>query len=428
MGPQAPHLPPAVRGEPVPASFVEVLMDHIMEGMMIPKVQIERVVGPILGMFLADVLTSTLQEDTALSGPIQMICPEFPFKKSDNNQSTNIDWLLYNPDRKQLLFLELKTADSSVDTDQAALYRAKQEAVRTKGGSFLLKELKQLRDASGEHGKYGYILKHMVGPFEGAIAECTEARIIYLVPKSAEGKIKGHADKVLTFEMLAAAVPGPFAEEWAVIRDRLCLLDRSSKSIRNWGSKDHSKTAASGNFLGTMDFRSILEFCDARGDDIVVGFQGGAQALTVSDPPHLQRRTYKWDYAAGGTGIKTPANWIRGRQFLAVINQVLAGLDRTFSLPPSQKLSPKWQTLGFQEMFDLCVERGDEVIIGFMGGKDSLSRTSLADLKKRRAYKWDLAQDLAGKKRSHWLLGSEVLEILHSHHGYPIAVDPNRSV
>ena len=39
------------------ALFFEALMDHIMEGVMIPKVQIERAVGPILSMFLADVLT-----------------------------------------------------------------------------------------------------------------------------------------------------------------------------------------------------------------------------------------------------------------------------------------------------------------------------------------------------------------------------------
>ena len=104
-------------------------MQHILEGTMIPKVQIERAVGPILSMFLADVLTETFKEDLELSGPIEMVCPEFPFKKPDNKQSTNIDWLLFNPERCQLIFLELKTADGSVGAKQSALYQGKRQAV-----------------------------------------------------------------------------------------------------------------------------------------------------------------------------------------------------------------------------------------------------------------------------------------------------------
>jgi len=81
---------------PMCASFVEALMESIIETAMIPKVQIERAVGPILSMFLEDVLTETLRDDPVLSGRLVMICPEFPLKKIGNNQSTNIDWLMYN--------------------------------------------------------------------------------------------------------------------------------------------------------------------------------------------------------------------------------------------------------------------------------------------------------------------------------------------
>ena len=139
---------------PTNETFVEALMNHIMEGTMIPKVQIERAVGPILSMFLAEVLTETLRGDQALSGPIAMICPEFPFKKPDNSQSTNIDWLMYNRERRQLIFLELKTCDADVDATQNAIYHAKQEAVRTRGGAFLIEDLEQVMKASDKHGKY----------------------------------------------------------------------------------------------------------------------------------------------------------------------------------------------------------------------------------------------------------------------------------
>jgi hypothetical protein len=126
------------------ASFIETLMSHIMEGAMIPKVQIERAVGPILGMFLEDVLTETFREDPDYCGSLAMICPEFPLKKTGNRQSTNIDWLMYNKERRQLLFIELKTSDTSIEDDQNAIYYANQEAILSQGGSFLIEDLEQL--------------------------------------------------------------------------------------------------------------------------------------------------------------------------------------------------------------------------------------------------------------------------------------------
>jgi hypothetical protein len=88
------------------ASFLQALMERIMEGTMIPKVQTEREVGPILGMFLEDVLTEAFKDDPLLSGQISTVCPEFPFKKPGNRQSTNIDWLTRNSEREQLILVE----------------------------------------------------------------------------------------------------------------------------------------------------------------------------------------------------------------------------------------------------------------------------------------------------------------------------------
>jgi hypothetical protein len=202
------------------ASFVETLMDHIMEAAMIPKVQIERAISPILSIFLADVLTETFWDDPKLSGYLAMICPEFPLKKPGNRQSSNIDWLMYNKDRKQLLFVELKTSDSSVGANQNAIYRGKQKIVNDEGGSFLIEDLEQLKGASKENGKYLYLLEK-VSEFKNDVSECHDTKIIYLVPKSAQHKMKGYADKVLTFGMLSNSITGPFAIEWTVIRSHL---------------------------------------------------------------------------------------------------------------------------------------------------------------------------------------------------------------
>jgi hypothetical protein len=309
------------------ASFIGAMMDHIMEGMMIPKVQIERVVGPILSMFLEDVLTETLRQDPLMSGRLTMICPEFPFKKDGSRQSTNIDWLMYNPDRRQLVFLELKTADSSVDLEQSAIYHARQTEVRRAGGSFLIEDLKELRDASGEHGKYSYIIDKKVAPNAAAIAACRDAVILYLVPRSAERKLQGHADKLLTFSMLSDSIPGPFAEEWKTIREHLCVLDESSKQVRNHKSDRPSQIGVTPNFAERVDFRSISELCRNRGDAVVVGFSGGTPALGRSSLPALQSRLFKWDHAQGGAGVKDPANWIRGSVFLRIIGELGVSLD-----------------------------------------------------------------------------------------------------
>ena len=103
--------------------FIETLMHHIIEAAMIPKSQVERAVGPILSMFLDVVLTETFRNDQDLSGSLVMVSPEFPLKKIDNWQSTNIDWLMYNTQRQQLLLVELKTSDTSTNDAQNFIYR-----------------------------------------------------------------------------------------------------------------------------------------------------------------------------------------------------------------------------------------------------------------------------------------------------------------
>jgi hypothetical protein len=310
----------AAKEKAMNASFVETLMDHIMEATMIPKVQIERVVGPILSMFLADVLIETLRDDPDLSGPITMICPEFPLKKPDNRQSTNIDWLMYNTVRRQLLFVELKTSDTSIDTDQNVIYHDKQRAVISEGGSFLIEDLKQLKGTSKEYGKYQYILEK-VSQYKDKISECHDVKIIYLVPKCVESNVQGHSDKILTFGMLSNSIAGPFAEEWAVIRSHLCLLDDSSQRVRNRQSAHVPKTNRAMNYADRTDFRSIVELCEKMGDDVIVGFLGGNNELASRDISSLEGRMYKWDHAIGGTGIKDSRNWIRGSVFSRIINE-----------------------------------------------------------------------------------------------------------
>lgn len=318
--------------------FIETLMDYIMEATMIPKSQIERAVGPILSMFLPVVLTETFRQDQNLSGSLVMVSPEFPLKKEDNWQSTNIDWLLYNTVRRQLLFVELKTSDTSINDNQNSIYHRIQAAIVNRGAAFLIEDMEQMRDRSSEFGKYQYVLKTKVTPLKNEISACHDAKLIYLIPKSIELKVHSHADTVLTFGMLSASIPGNFAKEWGIIRNHLCALDDSSRSSRNCKSAISSPTRVTAksahlyieknsmgrksvNWQGTLDFRHMFNLCLQQEDNIVVGFMGGSEAFARSTLAELQSRLYyKWDYAKNMAGKKN-ANWLFGKAIIHLLRQ-----------------------------------------------------------------------------------------------------------
>src|ERR1022692_2649074 len=124
--------------------FIEKLMAYIVDDLtMIPKVQVERAIGPILCLFIAELLS------TKWSKQVKMICEEFPLRKAPVNgilkyQSTNIDWLLYNVSDDQLVFLELKTAYTSFDPVQEDTYCQLITKIDKSGSSFLVEDLQEI--------------------------------------------------------------------------------------------------------------------------------------------------------------------------------------------------------------------------------------------------------------------------------------------
>ena len=173
--------------------FVEALMKNILDGVMIPKLQIERTIGPILGFFLEGILSKNLDVS------VVMLSPEFPIRihrllDSDKNYSTNIDWLMMDVDKKELLLVELKTSDTSLNKDQIEVYKNLQKLIaKEKSSSFLVNELERIASASQEHGKYKNILLMIADALEvdgnvevfkdllrKELSQYKKARIIYL--------------------------------------------------------------------------------------------------------------------------------------------------------------------------------------------------------------------------------------------------------
>lgn len=411
-------------------TFINSLMTHIMDGVMIPKVQVERAVGPILSMFLADVLTETLRDDAELSGEIQMCCPEFPLKKAENLQSTNVDWLMINPQRQQLLLVELKTSDTSVNIEQSDIYLAKRAAIRLQGGGFLVDDLQQMRDASKESGKYQYILEKKILPIKPMIADCHDAKIIYLVPKCAVNKMQGLADKVLCFEMLASVINANYAEEWQTIHRHLCGLDESSQAMRNTSFSGQARSIHEGkaghmqNYQDKYSFDAIVALCRERGNEILVGVSGGVSELSMFDMETLQNRLYKWDTVGNLHGKKDERNWMRGTTFLKVVDQVKSSPNKKMNQPdslPSSERPVYWQgTVKFDEMVALCKQEGNKIIIGYTGGKQAFMNASLEALQARHLYRWDYAQNRARKKLDDWLPGDVIIDLLKRFQGYVV--------
>ncbi|WP_213360209.1 hypothetical protein [Brachymonas denitrificans] len=301
--------------------FLRQLMEHLLQGRQLPKVQVERSVGPILGFFLEDVLTATLKDDEFLSGRYRMLCPEFPLIKENNRQSTNIDFLLYNEDRQALVFLELKTTSSSFDSNQARRYRISRIRVRKEGASYLLKDLDNIQTHSSESGKYDTLKSLLVNGFNRfhrdleTMKKCRHLHVIYLVPaqlKESEEELR-KMNKTLSFDDLSTELHR-FNREWATIRKALLLpLDSNPEQF------DSSPQPESGhiNFKARASFDEIKTLCSKLGAQIVVGFTwGGETALMRADLKQLQQRIYKWDHAMGGNGKKLPNNWIAGNKFL----------------------------------------------------------------------------------------------------------------
>ncbi len=415
-------------------TFANSLMTHIMEATMIPKVQVERVVGPILSMFIGDVLTATLQHDSHLSGNIKLIAPEFPLKKENNRQSTNIDWLMFNTSRDQLLLVELKTSDTSIRGSQNSIYFSAKNAIKNKGGGFLVKDLELLRDASQESGKYQFVLENKVAPFREEISNCQDAVIIYIVPRSIEERTQRYADRVLTFSSLAKIITGPHANEWQIIHKHLTKLDNLSQRSRNRKvsttvrSKNSSKSSRQKRWQGTFKFDEMVEFCQEHGSEIIIGFTGGKTQFASTPLSSLKNRShYKWDYARNIAG-KNAIDWISGNQIVSLFeqrnqHQNSSQINPSGSIGLTKHNTPnrkRWQgTFKFQKMVDFCQEHGDDIVIGFTGGKSQLANSDFSYLKNRSHYKWDYSKNMAGKKHADWIAGNQVLRILKRYHQYP---------
>lgn len=207
--------------------FLEKLMNVIVdEGVNTPKAQVERYLSPILTIFLAEILKSKFGNEYI------MITPEFPIKKGTlgetnrPNQSTNIDYLMFNDTQKKFTFIELKTDSSSFKPSQLDIYNQLEKISREENkvfGQLLYDDLLEIKKASSYKDKYQHLIEKKWKTSRNSI---NEMEIIYIVPAKTKLKEKHPTLQTLYFSDFPQSL-NIYTKEYEIINLFLKKLDKN---------------------------------------------------------------------------------------------------------------------------------------------------------------------------------------------------------
>ena len=209
--------------------FAADLAARIIQYARIPKLQVERIVGPILTIFLEEIINQLL--DFSIDGPdaIRLIAPEWPIKKERNHQSTNIDWLMIQPGKRRLFLVELKTDTGSSNPRQLKIYQRVTKLIRQDSARYLLTNAERIRDKSKHKWKYNVLLK-CAEPYREQLNQIREAKIIYIVPSRMKKDLKEAGIRVYGLNELPHELRGPKHEVWRTLRSALGALESSRRN------------------------------------------------------------------------------------------------------------------------------------------------------------------------------------------------------
>lgn len=205
--------------------FLEKLMEIIVnDGVKTPKAQVERYLSPILTIFLEEILKSKFGNE------YHMIAPEFPIKKGTigetnrPNQSTNIDYLMFNSTQNKFTFIELKTDSSSFKPSQLDIYNQLEKISLEENkvfGQLLYDDLLEIKKASSYKDKYQYLIEKK---WDTSLNSINEMEIIYLVPAKTKLKEKHPSLQTLYFSDFPQSL-NIYTKEYEIINSFLKDLD-----------------------------------------------------------------------------------------------------------------------------------------------------------------------------------------------------------
>ena len=189
---------------PPTQTFLTAVLSMLAEFKDLPKYQFERRVDAFLAAFLPEILSRHL------GGEVCLVAPEMPIKKPDDNQSTNIDYLMFRrADRtidERFIFFELKTDALSLSKTQLDIY----QRARERGMPALLRDLQSIRKRTKAGAKYDALAVRLAQfPADRPI------EIVVLAPIA----VNHPSVHSLTFRDLAAIELTGHAAEWRLFRD-----------------------------------------------------------------------------------------------------------------------------------------------------------------------------------------------------------------
>ena len=210
--------------ETQPYDFVSDLANRIEGWACIPKLQVERLVGPILAIFLEEIMNVLFKIPANSPDPIRLIAPEWPLKKDGNNSSENIDWLMIQPINKILYFIELKTATDSKDDLQRETYQKLVVRGKDNSAEFLISDIDSIKNGTKKRHKYDKLLE-LVMPYRNYFKEIYDIRIIYIVPSKLKDGLEEAGVQVFSLKELPECIPGEKQAVWSVLRAAFCAID-----------------------------------------------------------------------------------------------------------------------------------------------------------------------------------------------------------
>ena len=198
------------------AAFLETVLDVMVEDKALPKYRFE----PLAAIFLAPFLPRILEH--FYGGEIQHVVPEFPLKKRDSYQSTNVDFLLVRRAQEECFWIlfELKTDVGSVNRPQLETY------CRALNGGMMnmVADLHEIRERSKKKKKYDVLLERLGRGAEG-LQGCDQVRLVYLTPEVAASSTPDGCNNDnllwLRYEDLPQQLSGPHESLWPLVRGRL---------------------------------------------------------------------------------------------------------------------------------------------------------------------------------------------------------------
>ena len=197
--------------EHMKSGFFYRSLSHVVENKDLPKYQFERIIDFCLGIFIPRILEA--QRQTA----VHLVTQEFPLKKADNYQSTNMDYVLYQEaaggGSGRWLFLELKTDPRSVRFDQNDIYNRLMESGRSMRE--LVDDVRAIQTRSSQPLKYEEHVERLA-PFNRHLVEPIE--LLFMSPVHVEVPGAERTPETILFRDLQDLDLAEFDDEWDLFK------------------------------------------------------------------------------------------------------------------------------------------------------------------------------------------------------------------